>query len=407
LKTYAWIFILSAALLTQNSCEKKTPPGGTETAEYAVFAAAAEIAARDAERERRLQKARQIAALLTDEHLAAQVIMTGIDAKGPLSRGERERLRRVPAGAVMLFRKNLDTGVEAIKSMTRELRDEIRGAYGEADGGAWAEPFIAVDHEGGDVQRFTNGVAALPAPLSYRELALREGRSAALLAVETDAARSANEIAALGITMNLAPVAETLTEENAGFLGSRSYGPDADFTVEAAAAFMRGMKAANIACILKHFPGNSQIDPHTGTPVFSGGPAELRTAVEPFAALIGTAEPSAVMVSHIVIPAWDAGRNASLSETVMREKLRGELGFKGIILADDFSMGAVSGGASAEDAAVEAIRAGADMVMAWPRNLTPLHNAILAALAGGVLQRGRLEDAAARIISEKLRFTAH
>jgi beta-N-acetylhexosaminidase len=325
--------------------------------------------------------------------------MTGIDAAGTLSEGERERLRRVPAGAVLLFRKNLGADVRTISGMI----DELNALSPELSGTAALQirPFIAVDHEGGNVHRFTvSEVERLPAPLSYWDF---DDKEAALLAIERDAEKSGKELAALGITMNLAPLAETLTSENTAFLVSRSYGPDAEFCANAAAALIRGMMAAGIVCVLKHFPGNAGADPHIETPVLRGSEQELQTAVQPFAAVIDALAPSAVMVSHVVGPAWDESQNASLSETVMRGKLRGELDFQGVILADDFSMGAVSGGYNTEEKSVAALKAGADMVMAWHRNLVSIHNAILAALSEGVLSRERLEDAAARIICEKLR----
>ena len=352
-------------------------------------------------------EAAALVSLMTDEQLAAQVIMAGVDARGPPDAAETERLRRIPAGAVMLFRKNLDTDAASIRRMTDRIRAEAGLRLGED---ARIEPFIAVDHEGGDVHRFTSGVERLPAPLSYFGLAERNGREAALYAVEADAARSAAELAALGITMNLAPLAETLTEENKAFLRTRSYGPDPDFTAAAAAAFMRGMKAAGIACVIKHFPGNSGADPHLGASRLDGDEEALRQTAAPFARLVavsgGGAPPAAVMVSHVIVPAWDEGRSASLSGVAMGQKLRGELGFNGIILADDFSMGAVSGGYGTAEKSVAALAAGADMVMAWPRNLVGVHNAILAALADGRLTRARLRNAAYRIVREKLRRAA-
>jgi beta-N-acetylhexosaminidase len=85
--------------------------------------------------------------------------------------------------------------------------------------------------------------------------------------------------------------------------------------------------------------------------------------------------------------------------------LRQNLGFSGIVLGDDFSMGAVSAaGLREEDAAIEALNAGVDMVMAWPRSLGRLHRAILGALENGSLNRDRLREAAARILYEKLRW---
>jgi beta-N-acetylhexosaminidase len=111
------------------------------------------------------------------------------------------------------------------------------------------------------------------------------------------------------------------------------------------------------------------------------------------------------MVSHAVAAAVDNERNASRSPAVIRGWLREELGFSGIIIADDFSMGAVSSaGISPAAASVEALRAGADMVMAWPRSVGDIKAAILNAVYEGSLPRERLADAAANIIAEKIRY---
>jgi beta-N-acetylhexosaminidase len=341
---------------------------------------------------------------MTDGQLAAQVIMTGIDAAGRLSEGERARLRRVPAGAVMLFGKNLGTDAESIRLMTGELAAllaiKAEDGEGRADGQiVW--PFIAVDHEGGDVQRVADG--SLPAPLSYWETAEAVGADAALLAVERDAERAGAALAELGINMNLAPLAETLTDENRLFLGTRYYGPDAAFVADAAAAFVRGMGRSGLVCVIKHFPGNSDADPHLEASRLELDAEGMKDAVAPFAALIDAELPAAVMVSHAVVPAWNAESPASLSEAVIG-KLRRDLGFGGIILADDFAMGAVAGGYGTEGKAVAALAAGADMVMAWPRNLVSTHETILTAISSGTLPRERLQDAAARIIAQKMRL---
>jgi beta-N-acetylhexosaminidase len=201
--------------------------------------------------------------------------------------------------------------------------------------------------------------------------------------------------------MNLAPVAEVLTGENRAFLDDRSYGPNPLFVERAAAAFIRGMDAAGISCVVKHFPGNTSADPHEEAAVMSADRAELDRMTSPMAALIRSGIP-AVMASHVLVPARDPERIASLSPRVIGTWLRGELGFDGIVLADDFSMGAVSG-LSPEEAAVAALNAGVDMVMAWPANLASIHNAILAALGDGRLSRDRLVEAAGRLLYEKLR----
>jgi beta-N-acetylhexosaminidase len=111
-----------------------------------------------------------------------------------------------------------------------------------------------------------------------------------------------------------------------------------------------------------------------------------------------------VMVSHVLVSAWDSERSASLSSAVIGAWLRKDLGFTGVVLADDFAMGAVSSSRDPAEAVVEALNAGVDMVMAWPLNINAIHAAILAALREGRLPRKRLEDAATRIIYEKIRL---
>jgi beta-N-acetylhexosaminidase len=109
------------------------------------------------------------------------------------------------------------------------------------------------------------------------------------------------------------------------------------------------------------------------------------------------------MVSHALVPAIDPQRNASLSPAIITTWLREELRFQGIILADDFSMGAVTLYSPAA-AAVEALNAGVDMIMVWPNNISQVHASILEAVRQGRLSRGRLREAAGRIIAGKIRY---
>ncbi|MDR2069228.1 MAG: glycoside hydrolase family 3 protein [Spirochaetaceae bacterium] len=344
------------------------------------------------------ERARSLAAAMDDRSLAAQVIMTGIDGNGALTAPMEEILRDVPAGGAMLFRHNLDTDKAGVRSFTAEISRVITG--GEEPG---IIPFIAVDHEGGQVHRFGPGVGRLPPPLSYWELARGEGRDRALEAVREGARQSGRELRDLGITVNFAPVAEILTEGNRLFLEDRSYGPEGEFTQAAAAAFIRGMEEGRILCVVKHFPGNTGTDPHRGRPLLTQDRRTLDLMVRPFAGLIRELSLPGVMVSHALVPARDPDRNASLSPAVIRDWLRGELGFSGMVLTDDFSMEAASGRGE-EDAAVEALAAGADMVMAWPATLRRTHRTILGAVENGRLPRERLREAVEHILFQKIRF---
>lgn len=342
-------------------------------------------------------EAGRIAASLDDASLAAQVLLSGIDGKLSLVPAMKTLLERIPAGGIMLFGYNLDSTKGEVKKLLSDTGSLVSAKTG-------IPPFMAVDHEGGLVHRFGPGVERLPSAYSFWELAQKQGRAAALARAETLYIASAKEIRDLGITMVLGPVLEVLDEDNRIFLETRSYGPDPVFVQDAASVFIKSMNAAGIAAAAKHFPGNSAADPHTGTSVIKAEKRILDDKVKPFARIIWSLKPQAVMVSHVMVPVLDSKNPASLSSRVMQNWLRTELGFEGIILADDFSMAAVSSlGLSPSSAAVEALNAGADMIMCWPKDLNATHAAILNALKQGRLSRARLLDAAGRIISEKIR----
>ena len=343
-------------------------------------------------------QAAEIAASLNDSDLVAQILLTGIEGRQSLTPAMKALLERYPVGGIMLFRYNLDTSkgdVKALLSASAALVAERTGI----------PPFMAVDHEGGLVHRFGTVAERLPSAFSFWELAQRESRDAAIERAENRYTGSSKEIKELGINMVLGPVAETFNEDNKYFLETRSYGPDADFVRAAASAYIKSMDSAGIASVVKHFPGNTNTDPHTGSSVLKKERLELDEMVRPFAGIIRDLEPPAIMLSHVMVQTLDSKRNASLSRAIIEDWLRAELGFNGIVIADDFSMGAVSAtGLNHEAAAVEALNAGVDQIMVWPHNIASVHASILKALGDDRLRRERLLEAASRIIKEKIRY---
>jgi beta-N-acetylhexosaminidase len=382
------VFLPFVVLLAVSCGGKKSPPAVETDVAVSPPVEEADPAA---------EKAARIALSLDDRLLAAQVILTGVDGKTALSGAMKDILRECPAGGIVLFAYNLDAGKETARAFLSECFEFI-----SSEG---VPPFIAVDHEGGQVHRFGPGVSRLPSAASWGEMAETAGREEALASLEEAAFRSGLEIRDLGITLNLAPVAEVLNAENRFFLEDRSFGGDPVFVEDGAAAFMRGMERAGLLCAVKHFPGNTADDPHSASPVISAGREALAEMTRPFAGLIRKQSPAALMVSHVLVPARDRDNIASLSPAVMKDWLRSELGYGGIIIADDFSMNAASAsGLAFEQAALRSLAAGADMVMAWPRNAKRLHGAILNALRDGAIPRAQLRESAARIIAEKIRL---
>jgi beta-N-acetylhexosaminidase len=338
-----------------------------------------------------------IIASMSNAELAAQVLMTGIDGDVHLTPYMAELLQEIPAGAVMLFKYNLTGNLETIKNLLQETSSFIKEA------GQEIPPFIAVDHEGGYVHRFSAGVTKLPAARTYFEKVENENRDEVLQLLRDEVFSSGKELAALGINMNLAPVAEIENDENALFLDTRSYGPDADFTALAVSTFAEAMLSAGILPVLKHFPGSSSVDPHTGVAILAQNRNELDAMIMPFHQAMQNGNARAVMISHSIVSALDTETNGSLSTIVIQHWLREELGFKGIIIADDFSMKAVtSRGMKSEDAIIQALNAGINLVMVWPKDLKKTFEAILFALEHGMLSRETLESRVEIILLEKI-----
>jgi len=338
-------------------------------------------------------RAAEIADSLDDRLLASQVLISGIDGNGSLPAYMITMLKETPPGGIMLFKYNLDADKNSIRALLSQTEALVKGESG-------IPPFMAADHEGGTVNRFRRGIAGIPNASSYWEFSLSQGKQAALEKIENDSFKAGVELINFGINVNFAPVAEYLNDSNHVFLSRRSYGSDPLFTADAALAFIRGMTQAGILCVVKHFPGSAGTDPHYSASVINGDRAELDKLVFPFKAVIDNGYGNAIMVAHTAVPAFDI-KIASLSKVVMQDWLRGELGFSGLLIADDFSM-AAAGGQKPEEAAVLSIAAGADMVLVWQKDLKRTHSAIISAINDGRLSRERMREAAERIIYEKI-----
>jgi beta-N-acetylhexosaminidase len=333
-------------------------------------------------------QARRLAEGLSEKELCGQVLMVSVDGKTGLSPWGEAFLGELKPGAVLLFGFNIPPAPYGLRGLNAAI------AVAALQGGV--RPFIAIDHEGGDVFRIKSGVTRLP---SARALGAY-GPDAAELA----GALSGAELRALGVTMNLAPVAEALNAGNAAFLGSRAW---SELPLEAgtlAYRFIAGSQGSGTAAAAKHFPGNGGGDPHAALPTLDISLDELKESY--LASFIPAlrARPAAVMLSHALIPALDAERPVSLSAKAIA-LLKRDLGFGGIVLSDDLVMAALGGSGGPAQAALSALEAGADMLMvSGAKEARSIRDGLLAALAEGSLDEARLRDAAYRIFLQKLRF---
>ncbi|WP_346536136.1 glycoside hydrolase family 3 N-terminal domain-containing protein [Micromonospora sp. DPT] len=256
---------------------------------------------------------------------------------------------------------------------------------------------IAIDEEGGDVTRLAHATGS-PYP-----------GNAALGAVDDTAltgrvyAAIGAELAALGITVDLAPTVDVNTADENPVIGTRSFGGDPARVAAHSAAAVEGLQSVGVAACAKHFPGHGATvaDSHHELPTVDVSPALLRERdLPPFAAVV-EAGARAVMTAHIRVPALTGDGPATFSRAVLVDLLRGEYGFTGTVITDALEMqGAALAAGGVGPAAVCALAAGADLLCIGAKVDAALveHVAgeIVAAIGDGRLDRARVEEAAGR-----------
>ncbi|MGW5341373.1 glycoside hydrolase family 3 protein [Streptomyces sp. NPDC004050] len=296
-------------------------------------------------------------------------------------------LRRVAEGltSVGLFGRNV-ASPEQLAALTAQLRAERD------------DVLVAIDEEGGDVTRLeVRGGSSFPGNL-------------ALGAVDdTDLTRGVarelgRRLADCGVNLNWAPSADVNSNPDNPVIGVRSFGADTALAARHTAAYVEGLQAAGVAACTKHFPGHgdTSVDSHHALPRID---VDLETLavreLVPFRAAI-EAGTKAVMSAHILVPALDPTRPATLSPQVLTGLLRKELGYEGLIVTDGMEMNAVAGTYGIERGSVLAVAAGADAIcvgggLADEATVLRLRDALVAAVHEGALPEERLADAAARV----------
>ena len=274
---------------------------------------------------------------------------------------------------------------EQLASLTTRLRS------------AGAEPVIAIDEEGGDVTRISHrtgsdypGNAALGA---IDDVTLTAAVYAALGA----------DLAALGISTNLAPSADVNTAADNPVIGTRSFGADPALVARHVAAAVTGLQSAGVAACAKHFPGHgsTSADSHLVLATVDAPLSVLRARdLPPFEAAIA-AGVRAIMPGHLRVPELTGDLPASLSRRAQTDLLRGDLGFTGVIISDGLEMRAVSERYGIPEAAVQAVLAGTDLLCLGRDqdydSILAVRAALVEAVRSGRLPGERLEEAAARV----------
>lgn len=327
-------------------------------------------------------------AKMTPEEKAGQLLMMDFrqnaDGSGmtALSPEAAEAVAAYHIGGVILFAENLDTEEQA-KRLTAELQAASEIPL-----------FIGIDEEGGIVSRLDKS------NIPHEEIPAAAERD--MEAAEQSGHTIGRELAALGISVDFAPVADINTNPENTVIGNRAFSADPAEAAECVVAFVRGIQAEGVSGCAKHFPGHGDttMDSHHGETYVPHDMERLRE-VE-FVPFRAAAEAGAdfMMLGHIKTPNATAdGLPASLSGEmigIMRE----ETGFEGIAVTDAMNMGAIVESYGCGESAVMAVQAGADMVL-MPASLPEAAEALTEAIKTGKIPPERLEESLKRILSLK------
>jgi beta-N-acetylhexosaminidase len=305
----------------------------------------------------------------------------------------RALVREFDLGGVILFSRNIESPEQVI-----EVSAEAEGL------GAGQPLWVSVDQEGGRVARLRTPFTEWPpmATLGRAGSDTLAGRFAAALAAE---------LSAVGVSLDYAPVLDIHTNPRNPVIGDRALAETAADVARLGRVVIRALQGAGVAACGKHFPGHgdTSTDSHHELPLVEHPPDRLRAVeFEPFRAAIDEGV-AFIMTAHVLVPALDEQRPATLSRRIVHTLLRDELGFGGVILSDDLEMNAVSTRYTVADAAVAAIQAGCDGLLICSGNVdlqAQALEALVKAVETGDIPQARLDDAERRLRRAKERFLA-
>ncbi|MFA6265518.1 MAG: beta-N-acetylhexosaminidase [Pseudolabrys sp.] len=280
--------------------------------------------------------------------MVSRAFITGLSGL-TITSAERAFLRDTRPWGLIVFKRNISTP-QQVADLVRDFRDVL----------GWEAP-VLVDQEGGRVQRLGPPQwPKYPPGKAYADLYDRDPTSG-LAAARLGAHLIAADLAALGIDVDCLPLADVPVRGGDDVIGDRAYGTEPAKVAAIAGAIAEGLLAGGVLPVLKHLPGHgrARADSHKELPVVDTDRATLETT--DFAAFRPLAELPLGMTAHVVFTAFDALAPATTSVTMVRDVIRGSIGFTGLLMSDDVSMGALSG--TIAERSQQALAAGCDVVL--------------------------------------------
>lgn len=328
---------------------------------------------------------------MTLEQKVGQMLLAGIDGTR-IDEAAKDMITEQYIGGIILYKDNFSDLAGSV-NLVNDLK--------KANNGNPAPLFLSVDQEGGKVSRLPKDFVPIPdnrTVASWGNPALAEEMGALL----------ARELKVMGLNVDFAPVLDTNSNPQNPVIGRRSFGADAELVTKMGLAAMKGLSAGGVISVVKHFPGHgdTSVDSHLDLPVVRKTTEQLQ-AMEwvPFQAAIKE-DADAVMVAHILFPLIDSEAPASFSKVIIGEQLRGTLGYDGVVITDDLTMGAIAKHYGIAEAAVASVEAGTDILLVAHGYVTAkeVYDKLLQTVRDGHLSESRIDESVRRILTLKQKY---
>lgn len=343
-------------------------------------------------------KAAEFIAGMTLEDKVAQMFVVTPDAltgfSGVTAAGDttKEWYNKRPVGGIVYLSENLKD-----REQTTTMLTNMQTIAKERTG---LPVFLCVDEEGGSVARIAGN----------SNYGVTDVGTMAAIGATGDSQNAYNAgtvmggyLSELGFNVDFAPVADVLTNGEDNAIGDRSFGADSQLVAEMVTSELKGLSDAGIYGAVKHFPGHGAVsgDSHDGIVSTERTLEELMAAeLVPFASAISW-DVRFVMVGHIAAPNVTGDNTpASLSTVMITDVLRTQMGYNGIVITDAMNMGAITENYAADEAAVLAVQAGADMIL-MPKDYETAYNGLLDAVKNGTISEERINESLIRIVKVK------
>ncbi|QEY20804.1 beta-N-acetylhexosaminidase [Psychrobacillus sp. AK 1817] len=337
------------------------------------------------------QNISEVISKMSLEDKIGQMILAGVSCT-TIDANAIKLISQLHVGGIIFYKYNFDTPAQTV-----QLVNQFK-----AKNSSSLPLLLGVDQEGGRVTRLPGGLVNFPpnkqiGQVNNPDFSYKVGT---LLG---------HELKEFGLNLDFAPVLDINSNPNNPVIGDRSFGNNPEIVSKLGIQTMKGIQSQNVISTIKHFPGHGDtlVDSHLELPVVNKSLKELKELeLIPFERAIDQGA-GVVMVAHILLPELDKNNPASMSKAVMTDLLRKQLSFKGVIITDDMTMGAITEHVDIGKAAVESVKAGSDIILVGHgyNNVVKVTSSIKTAVENGEISEQRLNESIERIIQLKRKYS--